>query len=40
MSAVFAVEAAIRARNIGVRFFTEQRDVTALQGLDLSLIHI
>jgi len=37
MSAVFAVEAAIRARNIGVRFFTEQRDVTALQGLDIDI---
>jgi NitT/TauT family transport system ATP-binding protein len=28
---------AIRSRNIGVRFFTEQRDVTALQGLDIDV---
>ena len=37
MSAVLAAEPAIRARNIGVRFFTEQRDVTALQGLDIDV---
>jgi len=28
---------AIRSRNIGVRFFTEQREVTALQGLDIDV---
>ena len=37
MAAVLAAEPAIRARNIGVRFFTEQRDVTAIQGLDIDI---
>src|SRR5258706_12455980 len=32
-----AVEPAIRSRNVGVRFFTERRNVTAIQGLDIDV---
>ena len=35
--AIGALAPAISARNVGVRFFTERRSVTALQGLDLSV---
>ena len=37
MQVLQAAEPAIRARNVGVRFFTEQRDVTAIQGLDIDI---
>src|SRR4051794_29384220 len=32
-----AAEPAIRSRGIGVRFFTERRNVTAIQGLDIDI---
>src|ERR1700741_356669 len=32
-----AAEPAIRSRNVGVRFFTERRNVTAIQGLDIEV---
>ena len=32
-----AAEPAIRSRNVGVRFFTERRNVTAIQGLDIDV---
>src|SRR5258705_5235671 len=32
-----AVEPGIRSRNVGVRFFTERRNVTAIQGLSLDV---
>ncbi len=34
---VMAAEPAIRSRGIGVRFFTERRNVTAIQGLDIDI---
>jgi len=38
MGAVHSASAsAIQARNVGVRFFTERRDVTAIQSLDLDV---
>jgi NitT/TauT family transport system ATP-binding protein len=37
MDAGLALAPAIRSRGVGVRFFTERRSVTALQGLDLTV---
>src|SRR6188508_1645181 len=37
MDASFAAAPAISSRGVGVRFFTERRSVTALQGLDLTV---
>jgi len=37
MDATPAAEPAIRSRNVGVRFFTERRNVTAIQGLDIDV---
>jgi NitT/TauT family transport system permease protein len=37
MDATLAAEPAIRSRNVGVRFFTERRNVTAIQGLDIDV---
>ena len=37
MDAALAAEPAIRSRNVGVRFFTERRNVTAIQGLDIDV---
>ena len=40
MAAVLNTDApAVVARDIGVRFFTERRDVVALQSLDLEVKH-
>ncbi len=37
MDATSALAPAISSRSVGVRFFTERRSVTALQGLDISV---
>ena len=37
MSAVLSAAPAIACRDIGVRFFTERRDVTAIKSLDLEV---
>jgi len=37
MEATVAAGPAIRSRGIGVRFFTERRNVTAIQGLDIDV---